>query len=121
PGGPIAALPDLDADLRRFVHASLIEDLGRLGLPTVGVRLDWSAARPVPGALPRAIAGGALAPVEGVAVRGPAGDRVHEGGLRLHWDALGESLSVWFARPDGAMPPEIWERLDLGVQRRARR
>ncbi|MBL8617474.1 MAG: SDR family oxidoreductase [Deltaproteobacteria bacterium] len=121
PGGPIAALPALDADLRRFVHAALIEDLGRLGLPTTGVRLDWSAARPVPGALPRAIAGGALGPAEGLVVRGPGGERLYEGGLRLHWDALGESLSVWFARPNGAMPAEVWERLDLGVQRRARR
>jgi hypothetical protein len=121
PGGPIAALPALDPALRRHLHAALCADLHRLGLSGPGLQLDWSGAQAVPEIRPVRVGDGALTPVNGVRVRTADGAVAFVGDVRLHWDARGESLSVWFARPGGGIPPAIWEALDLGVQRRARR
>lgn len=104
--------------LRRTIHAQLVEDLARLGLPTDGVQLDLRYAR-VRCERVAQVHDGELRELIGVRALGPGGEVLHKGGLSFLHDELARELRVWWTRPDASIPEPLWRELDLGVQRRA--
>ncbi|MCB9778516.1 MAG: NAD(P)H-binding protein [Alphaproteobacteria bacterium] len=110
---------DWGPDLRRVIHSALVEDLGRLGLPTDGVTVDLRYARAADDR--RAVAhDGTLQALTGVRVLDSEGAVLHKGAVEFLHDALAQELRLWWVRDDGQIPEPVWRSLDLGVQRRAR-
>ncbi|MFT5686399.1 MAG: hypothetical protein ACI8RZ_007355 [Myxococcota bacterium] len=109
-------LSELGEALRYVIHDQLIADLGRMGLPTEGVRLDFDGATRA-GSLTRALHGGQLSALDGVRALSPDGALLHRGGMTFVFDELADMLLVWWVRGDG-MPEAVWTLCDLGVRRR---
>ena len=117
-GQDFSLLRALGPALRRVLHGQLIEDLGRLGLPTAGVTLDFSGAAPRPDGLRTRVHGGELVELRDVRALTPDGALLHSGAVTFLHDELADVLLCWWLRPDGAMPAFVWEACDLGVRRR---
>jgi uncharacterized protein YbjT (DUF2867 family) len=114
-GADSPLLAEMGPDLRRVVHQQLTADLARLGLPTAGVTLDFSAA--APGERSDEAHHGTFTELSGVRVRDEQGGLLHEGGVDFLRDKLAEEFHVWWRGPEG-IPAAVWNRLDMGVRRR---
>lgn len=117
-GRDLKPLREMGEDLRRVVHAQLVADLVALALPTTGVRLDFTGARPRRSGLTATAHGGQMCEFTGVAAVTPDGDVLHRGAVVFLRDELAEVLEVFWEREDGDIPDAVWFSLDLGVQRR---
>jgi uncharacterized protein YbjT (DUF2867 family) len=103
-------------ELRWVVHDQLSEDLGRQGLPSEGVHLDFSRVITPPDARTCKAHGGSFSTLHGVRVMAPDGTLLHEGNVDFLRDKLAEEFRCWWSG-DG-VPEAIWLRLDMGVRRR---
>jgi uncharacterized protein YbjT (DUF2867 family) len=118
-GRDVKVLRDMGTDLRRVVHAQLIGRLRSHGLPTDGVRLDFASARPRQGRPAEPYHGGKMVPLTGVRALAPDGELLHRGAVEFIRDELADEFLCWWDA-DGAIPADVWDRVDMGVKRRLR-
>lgn len=102
-------------DLRRVVHTQLSADLARLGLPTEGVRLDFSQASA--GDRRDQAHQGTFTTLTGARALAADGAVLHTGDVDFLRDKLAEEFHCWWSGP-GGIPDGVWDRLDLGARRR---
>ncbi len=117
-GQDYKVLADWSPELRRVVHTQLIDDLARLGVPTDGATLSFRYAR-ARGDRAAEAHGGTVRPLTGIQVLDADGAVIHKGAFDLLHDHLARELRLWWERPEGGIPTELWDQLDMGVQRRA--
>jgi uncharacterized protein YbjT (DUF2867 family) len=115
-GKDLKNLRVMGSDLRRTVHAQLVADLVRLGIPTEGVILDFSSARKKKSGRTAKIHGGSFQELTSVRALSPDGELIHRGAIDFLWDKLADEFYCWWAG-DG-LPQSVWVSLDLGVRRR---
>ncbi len=104
--------------LRWVVHDQLTRDLQRLDIDTQGCKIDLRPARIRKHARICNVHEGEFSELTGVRALGPDGSLLHRASITFLRDELAEVFVCWFERPDRAIPTEIWNTLDLGVQRR---
>ena len=118
-GQDLQALRGMGPRLRRVVHALLVEDLERLGLPTEGVSLDFSGARARPEGQHARMHGGQMVELTGAQARTPDGALLHAAPVTFLHDELADIFLCWWEREGAAgLPDFVWEACDLGVRRR---
>ncbi len=104
--------------LRRVVHSQLAEDLGRLDIATEGGLLDFRAARKRKVSRTCEVHEGTFDELTGVRFHDSDGNQAHRATATFLFDKLADVFHIWFERPDRTIPDEIWNQLDMGVQRR---
>lgn len=117
-GRDLKVLRQMGTDLRRVVHAQLVDDLGQLGLPVDGVQLDFSGARARRNRPEADVHDGVLKEMTGVQAVTSDGEVLHRGAVVFVRDALAEELGIFWERSDQDIPEHVWRAMDLGVQRR---
>jgi uncharacterized protein YbjT (DUF2867 family) len=115
-GKDLKNLREMGKDLRRVVHAQLIADLVRLGIPSDDVQLDFSSARKRKGGREAKVHEGTIREFTGVRALSPDGELLHRGGVDFLWDKLADEFYCWWAGE--GLPLSVWVSLDLGVRRR---
>ncbi|MCB9797979.1 MAG: hypothetical protein H6741_35310, partial [Alphaproteobacteria bacterium] len=111
-GGRVLA--QASADLRRVIHAQLVDDLARIGITEDSVTLDFSCAEA--GRRFVKAHGGEVPEMRGVRVLSASGEELHVGEVDLLRDKLAEEFRCWW-RGEG-IPTPVWRDLDMGVRRR---
>jgi uncharacterized protein YbjT (DUF2867 family) len=103
--------------LRRVIHDQLTTDLGRLGLDSTQISLDFSRARKAKGQREAQAHEGTFTILNGVRVVDKATDMViHSGAVDFVRDKNAEIFHCWWASE--GIPETVWREFDMGVQRR---
>ena len=114
-GKKYKVLEPLAISLRRVVHSQLHKDLSRIGIDNDGVMLDFSRARS--SGVGSKAHDGVMSQITGVRVK-KDGIKLHGGRINFFRDALADEFECWWGKE---MPEVIWDKLDVGVQRRLKK
>jgi len=110
-------LQEMNADLRRTVHAQLVTDLKHMNQTITGVELDFGKARKRRNGVSATIHDGTISEMTGVAAIDPkTSETLHRGAVNFLYDELADVFFCWWDRD--TLPIAIWNQLDLGVKRR---
>ena len=117
-GRDVRLLREMGVALRFVVHDQLTADLPHVATAPAGLSLDFRSARARKDRAPADVHGGQMVELTGVKALGPDEVVLHRGAVNFVWDPLADVFHCWWEREDGAIAPEVWTRLDLGVKRR---